>query len=159
MVGLDDARAIADEYAKRTGSHWFEADLAERDTYWVARVGFVGSSGIVIDKTDGRVTVLGSAYSLADWLWGYEKGLLEVDGTLRVLAVHEEEQTVELLCAVAAGGPAKSRNPWPRRTWVREHLTELPVDFRWQGDLGLAIPSFQAVEAQGWFDFEVIRSE
>lgn len=92
MVGLEDAREIADEYAKRTGSHWFEPDLMERDAYWVARVGFVGSMGVVIDKADGRVTVLGSAYSLADWLWGYEHGLLEVDGTLRVLAVHDEKE-------------------------------------------------------------------
>ena len=158
MVGLEDARAIADDYAKRTGSHWFEPDLMERDAYWVARVGFVGSMGVVIDKADGRVTVLGSAYSLADWLWGYEHGLLEVDGTLRVLAVHDEEETVELLSAVGVGGPPRSRNPWPRRTWVREQLSELPADFPWQGELGLLTPSFQTAAAERWFDFEVIRS-
>jgi len=47
-------------------------------------VRFIGSTGIVIDESDGRVTVLGSAHPLADRLWGYEAGLLEVGGTLRV---------------------------------------------------------------------------
>ena len=53
MVGLEDAREIADDYAQRTGSHWFAPDLVEHDAYWVARVGFVGSMGVVIDKADG----------------------------------------------------------------------------------------------------------
>lgn len=159
MVGVDEARAIADEYAKRTQSHWFEPGLDERDDYFVARLGFVGSMGVVIAKANGALTVLGSAYTLEDWLWGYERGLLVLDGTLRVLAVHDSAQTAEMFLYLPVGGPPRLRNPWPRRAWVRERLDELPADFRWEGDLGLTIPSFQTAAAGQWFEFEVVPSE
>lgn len=155
MVNRDDARDIADAYAARTGSCWFDRRLEKGATYWIAYVGFIGSWGVVIDESDGRLTVASSGPP-EDWLWAYERGLLERDVTLRVLAVHDEKKTIELLRRVAAGGPEPSRSPWPRRVWMEQRLRELPADVRLKETCPLMTGPLKTVLAEGWFDFEIL---
>mgnify|MGYP001627989398 CR=1 FL=1 len=158
MLSLDEARAIADAYAARTGAAWFEPGFSERERYWVARVGFIGSMGIVIDKAYGKLTVLGSAFRLKDWLWAFDSGFLERDATLRVLAVHDEEKTVELLRQVTPEGPPATRNPWPRRSWVRARLSDLPAELEWSFHVAM-LPLLRQAIAERWLELEVVAPE
>lgn len=159
MVTPEEAHRIADQYATRTGSAWFDREVEERSSYWVFRVGSIGSIGIVVDKADGVVTVLGSAFSMEDWLWGYERGLLVEKPTLRILAVHELRAALELLLYLPVGGPSRTPNPNLRRSWLEGRLARLPCDFRCEGTLGLALPDFRRLEEVRWFDYEIVGSD
>lgn len=158
MLRLEDAVRLARLYAKEHGARWFRDPperIVERPDYWFLRVGYIGSSGVIIDKASGRLWVMGSALAEDDFLWGHENGFSGNRSTLRVTAVRDLTETVEFLFYVLRSGPGSTRDPHPRRSWLQEQLRGLPRDFP-QQPLWLRIPAFRAVRDEShWFDFEV----
>ena len=154
MITFEEAQAAVAHYAKASGAVWFDHDefkTRERPEYWYFPYCFIGSSGLIVCKSSGRVTPLGSALRLEDWLWGYERHFLADDVTLRLLAVHDLGRTLSVLNASVS---APFRRRYEIHNWLRSQLQTLPVEFRNQS-LALAIPRFREAERSGWFDFQL----
>ena len=152
MLTLDEAKAIVERYASDAGADWIPgSDILERDSYWFFPVGYIGSSGVVVDKASGELVPLGSAFELDDWLWGYENGFLRTSVTLRVISIDDFDRTLAVLQGAIS---AKFRWRYELRNWLKERLRELPADFPHQ-DLALSIPTFRAALRSGWFTFEL----
>jgi hypothetical protein len=150
----DDASTVAERYADENDLTRVPADAGrERPTSWFFPVSYIGSRGIVIDKSTARVTALGSAFDLDDWLWAYDAGLLNEHTVLRVTSVRDLDRTIEFILYNVNCGPA-GRDPNPRRAWIRHHLSALPAEFPEQ-ELALRSPAFRKAQESGWFTFEV----
>lgn len=155
MIDLQEAQAIVAEYMERTGASWHgENRVEDRDGYWFFSTGFIGSIGVVVDKHDGRLTALGSAWTLEYWFWAYENGFLVENPVVRVTAVRDMDDTVEFLLFIAVDGPARTPNPNPKRAWIRERLMTLPAEFR-TCKLGLKADAFREVLRDGSFTYEI----
>lgn len=150
---LDEARALVARYAEASRSRWFSDIVVERETYWFFRVGFIGSCGVIVDKADLALFPMGSALPLDACFWGHEHGFSPKRVILRILAVHDLDQTIEFLLHFA-GAPA-NRNPNPRRAWIRNALSSLPYDCPPQ-NLWLAIPAFRSPLP---FDYQLFPNE
>lgn len=152
MLTLDQARSLADSYAAKAGARWFP-DVApiERPEYWFLPVGYIGSSGVIVCKSSGRLTPLGSAFTVDDWLWGYERGLVADGVTLRILSVTDAEATLAVLQGVISG---TFRWRYELRNWLKHSLAVVPIEFRDQ-HLALAIPQLREAELKNWFSFEI----
>jgi len=152
MLTLDQARSLADSYAAKAGAIWFP-DVApiERPEYWFLPVGYIGSSGVIVCKSSGRLTPLGSAFAIDDWLWGYERGLVTDGVTLRILSVRDTEATLGVLQGVISN---TFRWRYELRNWLKQALSAVPTEFRDQR-LALAIPQFREAELKNWFSFEI----
>ncbi|HKO49668.1 MAG TPA: hypothetical protein VJV79_18190, partial [Polyangiaceae bacterium] len=151
---LTAARALVEEYA--TGrAVWFSQEVIDRGTYWFFPVGFVGSSGVIVNKSDLALFPMGSALSLDDCFWGHEHGFSPELVVLRILEVHNRDQTVEFLLPFA--GAPKGRNPNPRRVWTRNALTVLPFDCPPQC-LWLKIPQFRGLQAEQTFEYQLLAA-
>jgi len=151
---LEAAHAVVDSYAKHNGACWFSSVVTDRGTYWFFRVGYIGSSGVIVDKADLRLFPMGSALSLDDCFWGHEHGFSPEFLVLRIVAVHDLERTVEFLRRRA--GEPDSRNPNVRRVWIRNALTVLPFDCPPQR-LWLSIPIFRALEPLQSFEYRLFE--
>ena len=156
MITLDEAQRIAHAYADERGAIWLNKAVIDRQTYWFFPVGYVGSCGVIIDKADGRLSILGSALPLDACFWGHEHGFSPEFVTLRVTKVHDRRRAIEFLLNVVREGPPRRRNPNPRRAWLGEQLDALPCEFGPQR-LWLWIPEFRQVTAEGWFDYEILE--
>jgi hypothetical protein len=157
MLRVEDAVLKARQYAQDNGAIWFEelpAGVVDRGEYWFLRVGSIGSAGVIIDKSSGRLFVMGSALSQDDMFWGHENGFSGVPTTLRITGVSDLNNTVEFLFYVVQGGPGSARDPHPRRTWLKEQLRTLPHEFKRQNPW-LRIPALREIrETHHWFTFE-----
>jgi hypothetical protein len=153
---VDEARGAVDRYARESRFTWFSRDVVDRETYWFFPVGCVGSCGVIVDKAELSLFPMGSALSLDDCFWGHEHGFSPEAVTLRVLAVHDFDRTIEFLLNFA-GAPA-DRNPNPRRAWIRSALACLPYDCPPQ-NLSLAVPAFRSFESSRPFDYRLLPSE
>lgn len=151
-MALKQAKEIAEAYGRRHGAVWIPGEqVVERERYWFLPLGYVGSSGVIVDKITGHLTVLGSALAMDDQFWAYERGFLAGSVTLRVNRVHERERTLQVLQRAVSGS---FRWAYERRDWLKKELETLPAEFREQ-DLGLVAPLFRNAEESGWFEFEV----
>ena len=152
MITLEQAHVLVNEYAPGAGAVWFEGEtVVDRPGYWFFPVGFIGSRGVVVDKTTGTLTQLGSCHTLDDWLWGYEHGFLGESITLRVTAVADLEQTLQVLQSSIS---AEFRWRYELRNWIKACLCSLPAEFV-SHDLALSIPRYRAALKNAWFTFDV----
>lgn len=153
MLTLDDAHAIVERYASDAGAAWFpDRNVIDRQRYWFFPVGYIGSYGVVVDKASGEVTALGSAFTLEDWLWGYEHGFLQTSVTLRIMSIDDLDRTLAVLQSSVS---AEFRWRYELRNRLEDRLRELPADFP-QQNLALSIPSFRQALRNGWFEFELV---
>jgi len=150
MVTLEQAHRAVEFYTDQHGAVWFDPTVIDRGAYWFFRVGYIGSSGVIVDKVDGRLSVMGSALSLDDCFWGHEHGFSPELVLLRVINVHAWNHTIESLLRFAP----RQRNPNPGRAWVADRLRSLPCEFG-PGHLWLSIPLFREVAQEGWFEYEI----
>src|SRR5262245_989492 len=133
MIRVEDAVLKTRQYAQANGAIWFEeppAGVIDRGDYWFFRVGFIGSAGVIIDKSSGHLFVMGSALSEDDMFWGHENGFSGGPTTLRITSVSDLNNTVEFLFYAVHGGPGSTRDPHPRRAWLKEQLRTLPHEFQ-----------------------------
>jgi hypothetical protein len=150
-----DAEAIVAAYAQEAGAVPLDAAVVERDDLWFFGVGYIGSRGVIVDRADGRLSVLGSApdISLDDCFWGHRRGFTHELAALTVTRIADLPATLEFLFHAIAEGP-RGRNPWPRRQWLADKLGELPASFAPQQHW-LAIPSFRAMEEDAPFEWRL----
>ncbi|WP_438027229.1 hypothetical protein [Sorangium sp. So ce233] len=156
MMTLEQAHRAVQAYAAQHGAVWFDDAVVDRGGYWFFRVGYVGSCGVIVDKADGRLSVMGSALSLDDCFWGHEHGFSPDLVLLRVTKVHDHRRTVELLLDVVTSGPPRRRNPNPKRAWLAERLQSLPCELGPER-LWLSIPAFREATQQRWLEVEVLE--
>ncbi|MGK3969289.1 hypothetical protein WMF01_52945 [Sorangium sp. So ce1667] len=156
MVALEQARRIVQTYAEQHGAVWFDDTVVDRGGYWFFRVGYIGSCGVIVDKADGRLSIMGSALSPDDCFWGHEHGFSPDLALLRVTKVHDHRRTIEILLHVVTNGPPRRGSPNPKRAWLAEQLQSLPCDFG-PGRLWLSIPIFRDATQQRWFEYEVLK--
>jgi hypothetical protein len=87
---------------------------------------------------------MGSALSPDDMFWGHENGFSGDTSTLRTTRVNDLAKTIEFLFYAVDGGPGSTRDPFPRRAWLKDQLGSLPREFRKQA-LWLRIRSFRSI--------------
>jgi hypothetical protein len=156
-LSFDEARRIANGYRRGRGAVWFEhREPLTRARYFFFPVGFIGSMGVVVNRADGRLTVLGSAGNLDDWLWAYERGFLAPKVTLRITWIGDFKQAVEIVRQCVQGAPPRTRDPFPGRAWARAALATLPAEF--PGQTGLPFQVFRQALAEEILAFE-LRAE
>jgi hypothetical protein len=66
MATLEQAHRAVETYAEQHGAVWFDRTVVDRGGYWFFPVGYIGSRGVMVDKADGRLSVMGSAPSPAE---------------------------------------------------------------------------------------------
>ncbi|WP_438038273.1 hypothetical protein [Sorangium sp. So ce128] len=154
MMTLEQAHQAVQIYAEQCGAVWFERTVIDRGGYWFFPIGHVGSCGVIVDKANGRLSVMGSALSLDDCFWGHEHAFSPEFVCLRIKKVHDEGRTIEFLLYLVTGGPPRQRNPNPKRAWLAARLRALPCEFGPER-LWLSIPAFREALQQGWFDFDI----
>lgn len=152
MVTLEQAHRAVRTYADERGAVWFDDGVIERDGYWFFQVGHIGSCGVIVDKVDGRLSVMGSALSLEDCFWGHEHGFSPEFVLVRVNKVHDWRHTIEFLLRFAP----PQRNPNPGRTWLADQLQSLPFEFG-PSRLWLSIPEFRVATREDWFEYDIIE--
>ena len=153
MVTLEQAHRIVECYAEQHEAIWFDPTVIDRGAYWFFRVGYIGSSGVIVDKVDGRLSVMGSALSLDDCCWGHEHGFSPKLVILRVVEVHAWKDTIEHLLRFAP----PQRNPNLRRAWVEDRLRSLPCELG-PALLWLDIPLFREVAREGQFEYQILEA-
>ncbi|WP_437903101.1 hypothetical protein WME95_31695 [Sorangium sp. So ce327] len=156
MVTLEQAHQVVQIYAEQFGAVWSERTVIDRGGYWFFGVGYVGSCGVIVDKADGRLSIMGSALSLDDCFWGHEHGFSPDLVRLRINKVNEQGRTIELLLHLVTGGPPRQRNPSLKRAWLADRLRALPCEFG-PDRLWLSIPAFREALQQRWFEFDVLE--
>lgn len=156
MVTLEQAHRAVESYAEQRGAVWFDRTVIDRGAYWFFRVGYIGSCGVIVDKADGRLSVMGSALSLDDCFWGHEHGFSLNLLVLRIKNVCDPHHTIEFLLHLVTSGPPRQRNPNAKRAWLADRLQSLPCELGPE-HLWLSIPAFRAASRQSWFEYEVIE--
>lgn len=156
MITLEQAHRAVQVYAEQREAAWFDRTVIDRGGYWFFRVGHVGSCGVIVDKADGRLSVMGSALSLDDCFWGHEHGFSPELVRLRIKKVHHEGRTIEFLLYLVTAGPPRQPNPNPKRAWLADRLRALPCEFGPER-FWLSIPSFRESLNHGWFEFDVLE--
>lgn len=154
MIDLAHAQQLVADYARRARAIDFGTGIVERPDYWFFPIGFTGSSGVIVDKSDGRLTVQGSVNSVEDCCWAHERGLYADQTSLTVTRIHDLPQTIEFLLYMTEDGPPRRPNPNPLRTWLATRLQTLPATFA-TGRVWLWIRSFRDAERAGWFEFDL----
>ena len=114
-ISFDAARVKA----AAIGHSLVEDEVLESATRWFFPVRQVGCFGIVVGKHDGSVYLLGSTWSVDDWLWAYDRGLRD-GAPFVVTAVHDLVQAVEALVAIRVAND---------RWWTRRALENVPASF------------------------------
>lgn len=73
--------------------------IKETDTYWWLDHAepCIGSGGIIIDKTDGHVHLLGSVLPLEEWLYAHDHGFRHREYAFRISAIRNVDRTFHLL--------------------------------------------------------------
>src|SRR5690348_15809054 len=97
VITFEDAVRRVRESAEQNAAVPFSDDVVDRGAYWFFPVGYIGSCGVIVDKADGRLSVMGSALSLDDCFWGHEHGFSSESAVLRITRIHDMKRTVEFL--------------------------------------------------------------
>lgn len=91
------------------------ADIQQTPNYWVfPALAMASSLGAFFDRRTGRTVAMGSSMSIENWIWGYERSLLEGGDTVLVVTeIRERKRTIDVLRRLGVGF----------KSW---HLTDLP---------------------------------
>ena len=169
-LSLEEAEVIAKKYCQIEGLTWSNDFRAEKDSYYFFPIGYIGSSGVIIDKRHGRLLVLGSGFKLEDQFWAYERGLIPENVNLRILAINRELEAVEKYIFHTLCDSRLPRNfrtlSLPSRRSLKKELKEeakskvenLPCELRGVF-LSFDIHWFQWVEQNSVFDYEAFKCD
>jgi hypothetical protein len=156
-IGLPAAQSLVEQYAARAGAIRFDGPILDRDTTWFFPVGYIGSSGVIVEKATGRLHVIGSGQPLEEAFWAHEHGFSRDRLVLRILRIHDRRTTIELLFNALDDGPPRRRNPNPRRAWFETVLEALPHELAPQS-LVRAAPALRQAAEQGWFEYQIVEA-
>jgi hypothetical protein len=114
-LSAEEARAVA----SAIGYPIVDDQVRESRDWWFFPVLQIGCKGVVVNKADGQPFVTGSAYSVDDWLWAYDRGLRD-HASFVVTAVDDVTLAAEALVSIGV-----TRDKW----WTRRSLASLPVAY------------------------------
>ena len=157
-ISIDQAQRIADEYLKENSCQDFGTGVVEGKECWFFPIGFIGSSGILINKSDGKLYVMGSALNLESMFWGHERGFSEEEIDLEIYEVNNPLKVSglvgDILCQLELAPIQPMR---AARELAREQLKELPK--KYSGiNLWLSIPWFIEAEKENWLKYKIFKS-
>ena len=139
-----DAERLVRAYANKHGATWREDEpVLEQPTFWYFPVGYIGSCGVIVERSDLSLYPMGS---------GHLRGFSPDQVALRITEVFDLPAAAEFLLPFA--GAPRGRNPNPRRAWTRTKLAQLPYVCPPQS-LWLAIPAFRRLANSPSFQYEV----
>ncbi|MBN8432263.1 hypothetical protein JF535_15550 [Microbulbifer salipaludis] len=169
-LSLEEAEVIARKYCQVEGLTWNNGSRIEKDSYYFFPIGYIGSSGVIIDKRHGKLVVLGSGFKLEDQFWAYERGLIPGNVNLKILAINRELKAVEkyifrTLCDNKLPRNFRSLSLSNRRSLKKELKEEakfkaenLPCELKGVF-LSFDMHWFQWVEENSVFDYEVFECD
>lgn len=131
---------------------WFIPSPVDENGY-----GIIGSMGVIIDKADGHINMLGSAFALDDWLWGHQRGFKHDTYDLVITKIHSFEKTLNFLSEISLRYPTvnSKRIAWYNQNQIKTELEKVRPTFSEQR-LGLSIPLFREIENANLFEFQLI---
>lgn len=131
--------------------------VGEYIDFWYFPVGEIGSLGLVIDKADGHLNILGSAFPLEYWLWGHRRGFKHDTYDLVITKINNFAETVDFIYGIGLHFPTVNSNPTRcyKENQVIEELKKSKPIFEDQR-LGLKIPDFREIENAKDFEYELI---
>jgi hypothetical protein len=109
----------------------------ESANWWFFGTREIGCKGVIIDKRDGSLTRIGSAYPVDDFLWGYDAGIREEPVDFVVTEVFDQLRATTWLYENGFEGS---------RVYVREKLAKLPAIWPALSGLWSRIPQLRALD-------------
>lgn len=157
-MNIKEANLIAEDYKEKNSCADFGTGIIERDDYWYFPIGYIGSSGIIINKSDERIFIMGSAHSIEEMFWGHENGFSPKKIDLEIIEVSNSIKVSGLLAGVLRQLGKAPSSPMRRgREMASEMLGSLPLKF--EGiNLWLSIPWFMEAEKEQWLKYKVYES-
>ncbi len=154
-MNIKEATLIAENYKKQNSCVDFGTGGIERESYWFFPVGYMGSSGIIINKNDERIFVMGSALSNDEMFWGHEHGFSPEKLTLEIITVSDSLKVSGLIAGVLRRlGGVPSSPMRAGREMATEMLENLPLKF--EGiSLWLSIPWFIEASEEKWLEYKI----
>ena len=166
-IGVDGAQRIAAKWAPEDAQVVL-AGARELELGWYFPIRFAGvapgCNGVVVNKGDGSIFALGSAFPVERDLRFYDRGLQSAKVDLVIHEVHDQARTIDTLLEV---GPERIELSYESGTvWrlpkpltaeeVRVRLETLPSIF---ADLSVYFRFEALAKAQdeGFFSFELLK--
>lgn len=137
MAGTVITYAEARARAAATGLTLVDEEDRESANWWFFGTREIGCKGIIIDKRDGSLTRIGSAYPVDDFLWGYDVGIREEPVDFVVTEVFDHVRATTWLYESGFEGS---------RVYVREKLAKLPAIWPALRGLWIRIPQLRALD-------------
>jgi len=128
--------------------------LIESLAWWYIPFGWIGCSGYIVDKNDGHVNQLGSAYPLSVWFWGHIHGFKHDTYDFIITKINDQQQTLNFVNTIGFRFPHVDAKPSSsyRKKQHEEKLLSLPCIYENQR-LGLSIPHFIDIDGFNLFDY------
>jgi hypothetical protein len=129
----------------------------ETGAFWTK---LYGSAGFIVSSSGGRVLNLGSGYPASQWIEAYKRGLNYASYDLRIVAVTDLRETVELLATLDmryATFDEEGCIGWDRYTPIqlRTGLGRLPCKFTDQAFAPWAVDVFDEINTLGCCKYEL----
>ncbi|TQV84356.1 hypothetical protein [Aliikangiella coralliicola] len=154
-ITLEEAKSIVEDYKKSHFVTEFDSNVVEQEKFWYFRVGFVGSSGVIVNKFDGRLFVMGSGLSNEEMFWGHENGFSPDKVDIEIFEVNNPLKVSGMVGALLVQlGKAPSHPNRAAREIARELIKELPQKFHGVS-LWLQIPWFIEAVEQNWLTYKI----
>jgi len=131
------------------------SEIITKETFWYFRVGFVGSSGVIVDRSDGRLFVMGSALSNEDMFWGHTNGFSPEKVDIEIFEVNNPLKVSGMVGSLLVQlGKAPTHPNRAAREIARELIQELPQKFCGVS-LWLKIPWFKEAIERKWLNYRI----
>jgi len=158
-MNIKEANAIAANYKEKNSCADFGTGTIEREDYWFYPIGYMGSSGIIINKSDKRIFIMGSALSEEEMFWGHEHGFSPKKLDFEIIEVSNSLKVSGLLAGVLRQLGRAPHSPMRAgREMASEMLKSLPLKF--EGiSLWLSIPWFMEAEKEAWLEYKIYESK
>jgi len=154
-INLDQAIVIAEKYKAKSNSTTFDDEIVEKESYWFFPIGFMGSSGVIIDKSDGRLHVMGSSLSRAEMFWGHENGFSPEKLDIEIYEINDSKVTSNLVAGLLVQLSKMPNQPRRASREAAKKLTEkLPLSLKGVS-LWLKIPLFKEAKEENWFNYTI----
>jgi len=154
-ITLEEAKLIVEDYKNSHSVSEFDSKIITKETFWFFRVGFIGSSGVIVNKSDGRLFVMGSALSNEEMFWGHKKGFSPEKVDIEIFEVNNPLKVSGMVGSLLVQlGEAPAHPNRVAREIAHKRIQELPQKFNGVS-LWLKIPWFKEAIEQKWLSYRI----
>jgi hypothetical protein len=157
MISYPEAKAIVESFPSATPLRVDDRQVDEYLDCWYFPVGGIGSSGVIVDRSDGHANWLGgTALRFDEWLWGHRHGFKHDTYDIEITKISDVEKTIDVLTRFGFRFPHVDATPveWFTRDRVSAVLKGDAWVIRHQR-LGLLIPAFRDLEKSAPFRYSL----